>query len=88
MRSRHFQLMGEVGKSMARAYLEADVENREAIKEAAFEAMVHCLVEHHGFTRDEILASHSQAVAEAYSNSSSSPDETTAHTGENEGREK
>lgn len=87
MRSRHFHLMGEVGKSMARAYLEADVENRETIKEAAFEAMVHCLVEHHGFTREEIPAGSSQAAAEAYPNSSSLRDEKTAHKGKNEGDE-
>jgi len=55
MRSRFWQGLGEVGKAMADLYaFDADLDNRAAIKELAFDAMVHSLVEHHGFKPDEI----------------------------------
>jgi hypothetical protein len=54
MRSRHYQLLGEAGKMLAQAYLEADHENQEAIKAHVLEAMVHSLVEHHRLTREDI----------------------------------
>ena len=56
MRSRHYQLLGEAGRMLAQAFREADLENQQAIKDNAFEAMVHSLVEHHGYTREEITA--------------------------------
>jgi hypothetical protein len=40
---------------MADAYaFDADLENRAAIKELAWDAMVHSLVEHHGFKPEEL----------------------------------
>lgn len=54
MRSRFFRLMGEAGKVLADAYCEGDLENQAVIKDAAFEAMTHSLVEHHGYTRQEV----------------------------------
>lgn len=54
MRSRHFQLLGEAGKLLAQAYLEADAENQRGIKENVFTAMVHSLAEHHGVPSEEL----------------------------------
>jgi hypothetical protein len=50
-----FALLGEAGKALAEAYREADLDNQAHIKDLAFEAMVHSLVEHHGYTREEVL---------------------------------
>lgn len=54
MRSRFYQLLGEAGKLLALAYCEGDKENQEAIKELAFDAMAHSLVEHQRFKPDSI----------------------------------
>src|SRR5688572_15423714 len=48
MRSRFWMLLGEAGKLLADAYTQADLENVQAIKELAFDAMAHSLAEHHG----------------------------------------
>lgn len=54
MRSRFYQLLGEAGKALADAYREADRENQIAIKELAFDAMKHWLVENYRYPADEI----------------------------------
>lgn len=54
MRSRFYQLLGEAGKMLANAYCEADSENQAAIKELAFDAMTHSLIEHHSYKPDQI----------------------------------
>lgn len=54
MRSRFFQLLGDAGRKLADAYREADRDNQIAIKELAFDAMAHALVEFHGYRPDEI----------------------------------
>ena len=55
MRSRFWQSLGEIGKALADTYAyDADLQNRAAIKELVFDAMVHSLVEHHGYKPDEI----------------------------------
>lgn len=54
MRSRFFQLLGEAGKMLADAYREADLDNQAAIKDLAFDAMRHSLIEHHGYAAEEL----------------------------------
>ncbi|AHE53707.1 hypothetical protein NX02_09935 [Sphingomonas sanxanigenens DSM 19645 = NX02] len=55
MRSRFWQALGEIGKAMANAYaFDADLDNRAAIKELAWDAMVHSLIEHHDFKPEEL----------------------------------
>lgn len=54
MRSTFWQLLGAAGKMLADAYTQADLENQAAIKELAFDAMVHSLVEHHGYQPGDI----------------------------------
>lgn len=54
MRSEFFVLLGEAGMLLAEAYTQADRENQLEIKELIFEAMTHSLVEHHGYTREEV----------------------------------
>jgi hypothetical protein len=46
--------LGEAGKMLADAYSQADLENQRTIKDLAHEAMCHSLVEHHGWTREEL----------------------------------
>lgn len=58
MRSTFFQLLGKAGKTLAEAYTQADLENQAAIKDMVFEAMVHSLVEHHRYPREEIAGAH------------------------------
>ena len=53
-RSTFYRLLGEAGKTLADAYMQADLDNQGAIRDLAFDAMVHSLVEHHGYTREEI----------------------------------
>lgn len=54
MRSTFYQLLGEAGKVLAEAYTQADRQNQEAIHALIAEALVHSLVEHHGYHADEI----------------------------------
>lgn len=54
MQSTFYRLLGEAGKTLADAYVQADAENQQAIKELAFDALAHSLVEHHGYKPDEI----------------------------------
>lgn len=54
MRSRFFRLLGEAGRLLADAYSNADLENQANIKQMAFDAMKHSLVEHHGYAKDKI----------------------------------
>lgn len=56
MRSTFYRLMGDAGRLLAEAWTVADRQNRQDIKAMAFEAMCHALVEHHGWTQDEIEA--------------------------------
>ena len=54
MRSTFWRLLGEAGKLLADAYTQADLENQAAIKELAFDAMLHSLVEHYRYTPDDL----------------------------------
>jgi len=54
MRSTFFRLLGEAGKVLADAYTQADLQNQAEIKDLITEAMTHSLVEHHGYSREEI----------------------------------
>lgn len=55
MRSTFYRLLGQAGQILADAYCQADRENQLAIKELAFDAMLHSLVEHHGYREDEVV---------------------------------
>lgn len=55
LRSTFFRLLGEAGKLLADAYTQADLENQATIRELAFEAMSRSLIEHHGYTREDIV---------------------------------
>ena len=63
MRSRFFQLLGEAAKGVADAYREADRENQRNIHAMTAAAVNHSLVEHHGYTRDELPTQHPNAIA-------------------------
>lgn len=68
-RSRFFQILGAAGKMLADAYTQADLENQQDIGRLIFEAMSHSLVEHHGYTRDEIrgdMSAASKALADEF----------------------
>lgn len=54
MRSTFWQLLGQAGKTLADAYTQADRENQTGIKELAFGALAHSLVEHHGYKPEEL----------------------------------
>lgn len=54
MRSRFFQLLGKAGEILAEAYTQADLENQVDIAALAFKAMSHSLIEHHGYTAEEL----------------------------------
>lgn len=56
MRSRHYQLLGEIGKLMADAFMEADRENQQNIAANAQRAMTHYLIENRGYTLDQVAA--------------------------------
>lgn len=50
MRSKFFHDLGESAKKLADTYAyDTDVENRAAFKELVWDAVMHSLVEHHGF---------------------------------------
>lgn len=54
MRSRHYQLLGKIGKLMADAFTEGDVENQRDIAAHAQKAMVHYLIEQRGYTLGDL----------------------------------
>lgn len=62
MRSRFYQLLGEAGKMLATAYREADAENQASIKELAFDAMKHWLVENYRYPAEEIANPQADAL--------------------------
>ena len=53
-RSTFFRLLGEAGKTLADAYCQADAENQADIVKLISEALMHSLVEHHGYTPAEL----------------------------------
>lgn len=55
MRSRFFHDLGESAKKLADTYTyDTDLQNRAAFKELVWDAVRHSLIEHHGFTPDEL----------------------------------
>jgi hypothetical protein len=55
MRSRFFHDLGESAKKLADTYVyDTDLENRDAFKELVWDAVMHSLVEHHGFDAGEL----------------------------------
>lgn len=55
MRSRFYHDLGESAKKLADTYaFDTDEENRQAFKELVWDAVIHSLIEHHGFKPDEI----------------------------------
>lgn len=56
MRSRHYQLLGEIGKLMADAFMEGDMENQRYIAAHAQKAMTHYLIEQRGYTLEQVAS--------------------------------
>jgi hypothetical protein len=55
MRSRFFHDLGESARKLADTYtFDADLDNRAAFKELVWDAVVHSLVEHHGFKAEDL----------------------------------
>lgn len=56
MRSRHYQLLGQIGELMADAFMEGDLENQRDIAANCQRAMVHYLIEKRGYSLGEIAS--------------------------------
>ncbi len=55
MRSRFYQGLGHAAKQLADTYVyDTDLDNRAAFKELVWDAVIHSLVEHHGFKPEDI----------------------------------
>jgi hypothetical protein len=54
MRSRHYQLLGQVGMLMADAFMQADSENQRDIGANVLQAMQHHLIEINGYTAEDL----------------------------------
>lgn len=55
MRSRFFHDLGEGAKKLAGTYVyDTDLDNRAAFKELLWDAVVHSLIEHHGFKLEQL----------------------------------
>lgn len=55
MRSKFYHDLGEAAKCLADTYaFDTDLENRAAFKELLWDAVMHSLIEHHGFKPEEL----------------------------------
>lgn len=55
MRSRFYQGIGKAAQELADLYVyDTDLENRAAFKELLWDAVMHSLVEHHGFKPEDL----------------------------------
>ena len=55
MRSRVYQGIGKAAQELADLYVyDTDLENRAAFKELLWDAVMHSLVEHHGFKPEDL----------------------------------